>query len=211
MSTAWADSIAPRLAHADARLAAELGAPTRAEHLPRVVSLLRRVLEWNARLDLTAARSADELVDLYLADAWVLAAYGDPAAAWIDVGSGGGAPGLVLAALQPSSRVTLVEPKTKRVAFLRTAAAAVGLGVTVVRARSDACADGSAEVAVARATLPPPAWLREGARLARRGVWVLLAREAPPELAGWRVDRDLGYEWPLTAVERRAVYYVPTR
>lgn len=172
--------------------------------------LLELVLAWNARTDLTAARDDAELVDLYLSDALVLAASRDvaPERRWIDVGSGAGAPGLVLALLAPDLELTLVEPKSRRVAFLRTAIGELGLAnVRVERARSDALPDGAWQVAVSRATLPPPAWLAEGARLATDAVWVLLARGEAPSRAGWHVARDVGYRWPLGGAERRALCF----
>jgi 16S rRNA (guanine527-N7)-methyltransferase len=173
-------------------------------------ALLDLLVEWNRRLDLTAARSPEELVDLFLCDAALLARHHDPGAHWVDVGSGAGAPGLPLAVLAPDLLLTLVEPQSKRVAFLRTALGSIGRGdVQVERRRSDALPAGGFDVACSRATLPPPEWLREGARLATSAVWVLLARAGPPSLDGWRVDLDLEYTWTLTGAARRALRYVP--
>lgn len=176
-----------------------------------LTALLDLVVQWNRRIDLTAARDADELVDLLVADAAVLAK-SRPAAGsrWVDVGSGAGAPGLVLALLVPSLVMTLVEPRDKRVAFLRTAIGKLGRDdILVERARSDRLAAARWDIAVSRATLPPVEWLREGSRLATRAVWVLLARESAPELAGWRADHDERYVLPLTGAERRVVRFVP--
>jgi 16S rRNA (guanine527-N7)-methyltransferase len=176
-------------------------------------SLLDLVVTWNERVDLTAARDADELVDLFVADAIVLAEATRPRApeSWVDVGSGAGAPAIPLALLVPALRLTLVEPKAKRVAFLRTALVRAGRGdVKVERLRSEDLPELSWDVAVSRATLDPARWAEEGARLARRAVWVLLARAEPPELAGHRIDRDRRYRWPLTGAERRAVRLVPS-
>jgi 16S rRNA (guanine527-N7)-methyltransferase len=165
------------------------------------------VVVWNQRVDLTAARDADELVDILIADAIAITAL-RPAPAgehWLDVGSGVGAPGIPLALLAPI-RMTLVEPRSKRVAFLRTAAGSLGRpDITVMRARSDDLPDASCAVAIARATLPPPAWLKEGARLATQGVWLLLAKSGLPALNGLEVLADVNYQWPLTRFERRAV------
>jgi 16S rRNA (guanine527-N7)-methyltransferase len=172
---------------------------------------LDELVLWNRRTDLTAARSAEELVDLSVADAQIIAAATvDDRGAWIDVGSGAGAPGLVLALLLPNIRVTLVEPKDRRVAFLRNVLGKLDLRRAVVeRGRSDKVAPRSCDTATSRATLPPPEWLAEGARLARAAVWVLLAREEPPVLDGFRADQDVRYEWPLTGAKRRAVRYSP--
>jgi len=162
---------------------------------------------WNQRVDLTAARSADELVDLLLADALAISAVrrGDTNERWFDVGSGIGAPGIPLALLAPI-QMTLVEPRTKRVAFLRSAVGALGRpDIKVSRARSDEFEAASCAVAVSRATLPPPQWLEEGARLATSAVWLLLAKAAVPNLDGRSVLADVSYSWPLTGAQRRAV------
>lgn len=180
---------------------------------------LDQVLSWGARMDLTAARSVDELVDLSLADAVVIAREERRRAKslvgrWVDVGSGGGAPGiplfLLLAEKNPDFSGTLVEPRTKRVAFLRSSLGALHLeNVDVVRNRSDALAPRTFSHSVARATLPPPQWLQEGARLTTEAVWVLLAREPAPSHPGWSIDQELTYCWPSTGVRRRALRYVP--
>jgi 16S rRNA (guanine527-N7)-methyltransferase len=162
---------------------------------------------WNQRVDLTAARSADELVDLLLADALAISAArpGSADERWFDVGSGIGAPGIPLSLLSPV-KMTLIEPRTKRVAFLRTAAGALGrTDIAVSRSRSDEFRAASCEVAVSRATLPPPEWLKEGARLATNAVWLLLAKADVPELDGRSVLADVAYAWPLTGAQRRAV------
>jgi 16S rRNA (guanine527-N7)-methyltransferase len=127
----------------------------------------------------------------------------------VDIGSGAGAPGLGIALLAPELELTLVEPKAKRVAFLRAVLAELGRpDVKIERARSDALARQSFDVAVSRATLAPPAWVVEGARLARRTVWVLLAQAGPPDApTEFRKDFDQAYQWPLGGAQRRAVRF----
>jgi 16S rRNA (guanine527-N7)-methyltransferase len=173
----------------------------------QLIAYCELAVTWNQRVDLTAARNADELVDLLLADALAMLAArpGDAGEHWFDVGSGIGAPGIPLALLSPV-KMTLVEPRTKRVAFLRTAAGALGRAdISVSRSRSDEFLAASCDVAVSRATLPPPEWLKEGARLAKRSVWLLLAKAAVPDLDGRAVLVDTAYTWPLTGAQRRAV------
>jgi 16S rRNA (guanine527-N7)-methyltransferase len=172
------------------------------------------VAAWNARIDLTAARSEDELCDLMLADAALLARHLPPRAHVVDVGSGAGAPGLGVALLRPDLQLTLVEPLPKRVAFLRTVIGSVqlqGARPEVVRGRGeDLVGRPRFTAATSRATLSPAAWLELGAKLAPEGdVWVLLAREEPPSMTGRAIADDLRYVWPLTRAERRAVRYTP--
>lgn len=178
--------------------------------LQRGPDLLDLVVRWNARVDLTSAESPELLVDLYVADAVVLALHTpieQHSGRWVDIGTGGGAPGLPLALLLPGASVTLVEPRAKRVAFLRTSLATLGASnVSVVRGRSEGLEADSYEVACSRATLPPQAWLAEGARLAP-SVWVLLARDPEPELPGMRQSVNLAYTWSLTGAPRRAIRY----
>jgi len=56
----------------------------------------------------------------------------------LDVGSGNGSPGLVIAVLRDDLEVTLLEPRARRWAFLREAARAAGRTVRVLRLRHDA-------------------------------------------------------------------------
>jgi 16S rRNA (guanine527-N7)-methyltransferase len=174
-------------------------------------TLLDLTVAWNQKLDLTAAKSPEELVDLTFADAMALFGGGhlSTPGTWLDVGSGSGAPGLPIALLEPSVRMTLLEPMQKRVAFLRTAVGSLNLPTQIMRGRSEEMRAGSTDVAISRATLPPAEWLREGARLATREVWVLLAREPPPSLTGWSVQADFSFAWPLTGRHRRLAGFRP--
>lgn len=198
---------APSIVRAAVGLGSELSAPV----VQSLEAWLERLEEWNARIDLTAARSGDELVDLMLCDALVLAKRLPKGLRVVDVGSGAGAPGLALAILRKDLRVTLVEPLAKRTSFLRTVLGAIGRAdVVIERARADALAGRRAwDAAVSRATLAPAAWLDAGVSLAAPGgeVWVLLAKEPAPEHARATLERDETYAWPLTGAVRRAVSY----
>jgi 16S rRNA (guanine527-N7)-methyltransferase len=178
----------------------------------RLAAFVERVATFNAKMDLTAARGDDELVDLMLADAFELAARIPEGARVVDVGTGAGAPGLPLAIARSDLELTLVEPLQKRVSFMRTAVGALSWPTPrrpkVLRDRGEALVDRGEtfDVAISRATLPPPAWLALGARLAP-AVWVLLAQIEPPSHEGFAITEDVRYRWPLTGAERRAVLY----
>ncbi|MBK8252850.1 MAG: class I SAM-dependent methyltransferase [Polyangiaceae bacterium] len=168
------------------------------------------IAEYNERIDLTAARTDDELVDLMIADAALLAQHIAPNARVVDVGSGAGAPGLPLSILRPDVHMTLVEPIDKRVAFLRRTLGLIAGRAQVVRGRADVLLrqKQTFDVAISRATLPPEKWLSVGSELAPH-VWVLLAQGAPPENEHRKATQDIVYTWPLTGVSRRAVCYSP--
>ncbi len=183
-----------------------------ADKTAKIAAWLDLVAAWNARVDLTAARSDRELVDLMLADATVLSERISVGARLVDVGTGAGAPGLALALLRPDLRVTLVEPMAKRASFLRTCLGTLDrVDVSLETKKGETLADEGAvfDAAVARATLPPPAWLELGRRLVRPGgeVWLLLARESAPGSPGLTRGPVLEYVWPLTGAQRRAVRY----
>lgn len=176
-----------------------------AEHA--LATWLDRLIEWNQKLDLTAARSIDELLDLMVVDALILSANIERNARVVDVGSGAGAPGLPLALLRPDLSLTLVEPLVKRVSFMRTVIGALGTpNVQIVHGRGESLEE-TFDVAISRATLAPPDWLTLGASLAP-AVWVLLAKEGEPALANASVEKRVDYIWSRTGVSRRAVKYV---
>ncbi len=100
----------------------------------------------------------------------------------VDVGAGGGVPGLLLATIAPGHPVMLVEPLAKRTAFLRAAVAELKLThVRVHRGRWPVTLAEDVQV-VSRAVVSPAAW----PELARAGgdrvraVLRLLARRRPP-------------------------------
>jgi len=190
---------------------AGVGAALAETPLRHVVQWLALMKTWNQRIDLTAAKTDDDLAELMLADALVLAARVPFGARVVDVGSGAGAPGLALALARPDLKVTLVEPLNKRVSFLRTVLGTTArTDVRLERGKGeDAAARGERwAVAISRATLAPPEWLALGARLVERGgsVWVLLAKEDAPALEGARVAEDVAYA-AASGAPRRAVRY----
>jgi len=100
--------------------------------LERFAALL---LEWNGTHNLTGAKTLDAVYDNIL-DALYPITFVDRPGSLLDVGTGAGFPGLVLAIVWPQIRTVLTEPRNKRAAFLRYAATELGLSqVTVERRR----------------------------------------------------------------------------
>lgn len=84
---------------------------------------LRLLAAWNGRINLTALRLEppvpDSTIDRLIVEPLAVAAWLPPNADWIDLGSGGGSPALPLKLAKPASRVTLVEARERKCAFLR--------------------------------------------------------------------------------------------
>jgi 16S rRNA (guanine527-N7)-methyltransferase len=151
------------------------------ERLDAFVALL---LDWNRRINLVSARDAAELRQRHVEDSLQLLPLLPPGPL-LDIGSGGGFPGLVLAAADPHRAVTLVESDKRKAAFLATAAARLGLPKVAVQAIrvEDVAVSGMAAL-TARAFAPLSGILAYAARfLAPDGVAILpKGRSAEAEL-----------------------------
>lgn len=104
------------------RGAGVLGIPLAPEAVERLLLYIRELGKWNRRVNLIARdTSPAQVVELHFLDSLtllpLLAGHGSPVHL-LDVGTGAGFPGLVLAAALPGARFTLVEPRRKRISFL---------------------------------------------------------------------------------------------
>lgn len=101
--------------------------------LDRLVAMLR---EESARQNLVSAASLAHVWVRHLADsAQLLAVSRETPGPWLDLGSGAGFPGLVIAALRPDLPVVLVENRTLRIDWLKRAAAALDLANVRIEGR----------------------------------------------------------------------------
>lgn len=152
------------------RAAAAAGAASAAPALAQFVELFER---WNLRINLSAARTRDEIAG-HVVDSLALLAHLGDGRALIDVGCGGGFPLIVLAACRPDVAMRGVEPIHKKTAFLSTAVRELKLGnVEVLTRRVNTEIDHGFDVATSRATFALDEWLALGAKLVRPGGRVL--------------------------------------
>lgn len=169
------------------------------ERLAIYVALLGR---WAPRINLIARSTTDSIRERHVADCLQLDGYAPAdAARWVDLGSGAGLPGLVIAACRPTVRMVLVESDGKKCAFLRAAAREMGLdGVEIVADRIEAAVPGLARqpvsVVSARALAPLPRLLAWAAPLLRSGAIGLFpkgkthAAELTLALESWHVGAE---------------------
>jgi 16S rRNA (guanine527-N7)-methyltransferase len=173
------------LAHAAALDALGVPAPARSG----LIAYLGLLEAWNQRVNLTGARGPELQVSTLVAPVLALASALEPGRV-VDLGSGNGSPGLVVALLRPDLEVTLVEPRAKRWAFLREAARAAGRAdVRVFRGRHDEWPGPPAQSVLLRALALP---LGELHSLVRPGGRVVVVGRTPAAAPGFRAEPDLG-------------------
>ena len=136
-------------------------------------------------MNLTGARTPAERVALLVAGVLPAAPHALPGRL-IDVGSGNGSPGLVLALVRPELHVVLLEPRQRRWAFLREACRAAGRpDVDVLRERHDQYAGPAATTVTLRGLDLPLSAL--AALVAEGGRALVFGRRRPVE-PGWREE-----------------------
>jgi len=181
------------------------------ETLARLEAFIACLRAENERQNLVSGSSLDQVWSRHILDSAQLIRFApQQAASWLDLGSGAGFPGLVIAMLH-RSKMTLVEARKPRAEFLRRAADAMGLTgrVEIVRARAETMSARPFDVISARAFAPLDRLLGLGERFSTEDTrWILpKGRNAKSELdaacSSWQGDFRL--EPSLTDPDSRIV------
>ena len=188
--------------------------------LDRYLELLR---EWQAKTNLVAPSTLPQLWTRHVADSLQLLSLAPQAKIWMDLGSGGGFPGIVLAcalAETEGTRVHLVERNAKKAAFLREALRITGSPGVVHLAEIGHTVDrfaGAVDCVTARALAPLNQLIGFAEPLVRKGAKALFLKgqDVEVELAEatsyWNIEPKLvssrtgGQGWivELDRIERR--------
>jgi 16S rRNA (guanine527-N7)-methyltransferase len=171
------------------------GIPVSRETMDRIRRYATLLAEESGRQNLIAKSTVEGLWERHVADSAQLARF-QPSigSSWVDIGSGAGLPGIILACIV-AGPVTLVEPRRLRAEFLKRAVADLELGdrVHVVCAKVQHVV-GTFDVITARAVASVDALLQMTIHLSHPGtIWVLpKGRRAKSELAearrSWHCD-----------------------
>jgi 16S rRNA (guanine527-N7)-methyltransferase len=174
-----------------------------AEILSRLDRFVATLLQWQAKTNLVAPSTLPEVWSRHIADSLQLLPLAPDACHWVDLGSGGGFPGLVIAcalADKPGTVVHLVESNLKKAAFLREAARITGAPAKVHAVRIEDFVDQFAEpleIVTARALAPLDNLLESAYPLLKRGAAALFlkGRDIEVELTTaskcWTMDAEL--------------------
>lgn len=177
---------------------AALGLPATPEVVGKLLGYLDLLQRWNTTYNLTAVRDPHDMLRLHLADCLAVvapmarqlgSALDDPGGSAprslrvLDVGSGGGLPGVVLAVMFPHWQVVCVDTVGKKAAFIRQVAVELGLrNLGAEHARVEALKGGAFDVITSRAFASLVDFTRlSRASLAPRGVWMAMKGKTPAD------------------------------
>jgi 16S rRNA (guanine527-N7)-methyltransferase len=162
---------------------------TAAARVERFIALLR---EENLSQNLVSAASLDAVWSRHVADsAQLLTHVPRGTSPWLDLGTGAGPPGLIVAMLRPECEVVMVESRRRRIEWLQRACTALGLErARVVGARLEDVAGFPAGAISARAFAPLDRLLDLSARFSTSDtIWLLpkgrCAQQELDSLRGW--------------------------
>ncbi|TDF83253.1 16S rRNA (guanine(527)-N(7))-methyltransferase RsmG [Pseudomonas sp. H9] len=97
--------------------ARQLGVELSEAQHAQLLAYLALLIKWNKAYNLTAVRNPDEMVSRHLLDSLSVMPF-IHSERWLDVGSGGGMPGIPLAILHPDKQVTVLDSNGKKTRFL---------------------------------------------------------------------------------------------
>ena len=181
-----------------------------ADAIARLLAYIELLNRWNATYNLSAVRDPLEMVTRHLLDSLAIVPHvrGETLA---DLGTGAGLPGIPLAIIAPTRKVSLVDSNGKKTRFLRAAVRELGLpNVSIIESRVEGV-PGIFDCITARAFASLADMLGwGGSLLAPDGVWLALKGRFPhDELAalpsGFRVDAVVPLHVPGLDAERHVV------
>ena len=150
-----------------------------AEQQQKLLDYVALLLKWNSTYNLTAVRQEDQMLSHHVLDSLTLLPYLDGVQTLIDVGSGGGMPGIPTAICRPDIQITLLDSNSKKTSFLSQAVIELGLSnVKVITGRVEAAEGIQFDAITSRAfaelrdfvTLTPQLLRDNGRWLAMKGV-----------------------------------------
>lgn len=157
------------------QLAAAAGRDVSRETYQRLEAFVSDLLEESERQNLVSAGSRDAIWERHILDGAQLLRFAPRPGSWVDIGSGAGLPGMVLAILS-GEPTTLVEPRRLRAEFLERERDRLGLGNVAVAHSSAASVEGSFDYVTARAVAATDRLFALTKHLTHRGTIFILPK-----------------------------------
>ena len=180
----------------------------------KLMNYLALMFKWNAVYNLTSLRDPMQMVTHHLLDSLAAVPAFAGAQNVLDVGSGGGLPGIVLAIVRPDMKVSMIDTVHKKTAFLTQVKAELGLAnVTVYTARVEQLqVSDKFDVITSRAFADLSDFVNWSSHLlADGGRYIALKGVAPRDEqerlpAEWKVDKVEPLDVPRLGAERHLVF-----
>ena len=179
----------------------------------RLVDYLFLLNKWNSTYNLTAIRDPYAMLTYHLLDSLSIVSCLAESQSILDVGSGGGLPGLVLAIVYPEKRVSLIDVVHKKTAFLNQVKIELSLdNVTIYTGRVEAlCVDELFDTIVSRAFSSLPDFVRCSAHLLKKNGKFYAMKGLIPEDeisnldSCWKVSRIQKLDVPQLEAQRHLI------
>jgi 16S rRNA (guanine527-N7)-methyltransferase len=180
----------------------------------KLMDYLALMFKWNAVYNLTSLRDPMQMVTHHLLDSLAAVPAFAGARNVLDVGSGGGLPGIVLAIVRPDMKVSMIDTVHKKTAFLTQVKAQLGLAnVTVYTARVEQLqVSDKFDVITSRAFADLSDFVNWSSHLlADGGRYIALKGVAPKDEqerlpAEWKIDRVEPLDVPKLGAERHLIF-----
>ncbi|KGF79983.1 16S rRNA methyltransferase [Massilia sp. JS1662] len=180
----------------------------------KLMNYLALMFKWNAVYNLTSLRDPMQMVTHHLLDSLAAVPAFAGARNVLDVGSGGGLPGIVLAIVRPDMKVSMIDTVHKKTAFLTQVKAELGLAnVTVYTARVEQLqVSDKFDVITSRAFADLSDFVNWSSHLlADNGRYIALKGVAPKDEQErlpeeWKVDKVEPLDVPRLGAERHLVF-----
>jgi 16S rRNA (guanine527-N7)-methyltransferase len=154
------------------------------------------LLQWNARISLTAIRDEAQVIERHLMEGVFAAEHHPPGMTALDFGSGTGIPGIPIAICRPDLSVMLAESQRKKATFLQEVVRTLGLNTTVHAGRAETLPPGGFDTVWMRAVDKSAKMLPVAASMVwDNGSLCLFGTRTPPSLLQSAGARPESWKW----------------
>jgi 16S rRNA (guanine527-N7)-methyltransferase len=196
----------------------EMGLDVSAQQQEQLMDYLSLMFKWNSVYNLTSLRDPVQMVTHHLLDSLAAVPAFKDAVNVLDVGAGGGLPGIVLGIMRPDMKVSMIDTVHKKTAFLNQVKAELGLAnvsvytMQVQQLQADEKTGGKFDVITSRAFADLSDFVNWSAHLlAQGGRYIALKGTAPKDEQKrvpleWKVAKVEPLQVPRLGAERHLVY-----
>ena len=196
----------------------EMGLHVSAGQQQQLMDYLSLMFKWNSVYNLTSLRDPVQMVTHHLLDSLAAVPAFKDALNVLDVGAGGGLPGIVLGIMRPDMKVSMIDTVHKKTAFLNQVKAELGLAnvsvytMQVQQLQADEKTGGKFDVITSRAFADLSDFVNWSAHLlADGGSYIALKGTAPKDEQErvpqeWKVAKVEPLQVPRLGAERHLVY-----